>query len=226
LQIPPGSQNIVSKMVEVIQRAFEHPLPGWAGQQLMEPELLPDLYPDRLRPLINGGSLRQAGVMIMLYPAEGELYCPLTRRKENLPDHGGQISLPGGSLENNEIPLQAALRETEEEIGIPADRLKLLGALSPLYIPVSRFFLHPFVTFFPDTPPFKVQEDEVAELLLIPLAMLRDRQNHRSTTWPESRLPHLRHIPYFAVNGSMVWGATAMILSEFINLLEQAEEDS
>lgn len=138
--------------------------------------------------------------------------------------HSSQISFPGGKWEKSDQDLQAtALRETNEEIGIDKSRIEVLGALSPLYIPVSNFQLFPFVGFLPEVPEYFICEAEVHCVIEVPVAYLLKEENRIETavTSPikpeESRLVRAWRLP----KGEILWGATAMITAELTMLLEE-----
>ncbi len=141
----------------------------------------------------------------------------LTLRAESLPKHANQVSLPGGAVEPEESPADAALREAWEEISVDPAEVRIAGELSPLHIPVSGFVLHPFVGTTERRPEFEPDPREVARILEIPL----DRLTDPATLREEGREFRGRtyRVPYFDVGGVKVWGATAMILSEFLTLI-------
>jgi 8-oxo-dGTP pyrophosphatase MutT (NUDIX family) len=201
--------------VEVfLRRRIAEPLPGVAAQRRFTPSpWLADWSPDRLP-----DAARHAAALILLYPAAGGLVVPLTVRHRGLPQHAGQISLPGGAIDPGESAEAAALREAEEEIGVAADHVRLLGALSTLWVAVSNFVVHPFVGVTDDPPVFRLHPAEVEALVEAPLAGLRDPARLRWTR-REHAGQHVRY-PYFDVAGQVVWGATAMMLGEFACLFD------
>jgi 8-oxo-dGTP pyrophosphatase MutT (NUDIX family) len=165
------------------------------------------------------GKARLSGVLVLLFCNDQELTLVLTRRRDDLPAHAGQVSFPGGRHEPPETLLMTALRETEEEIGIAPESLQILGALTPLYIPPSDFEVHPFVAWYHNgqRPFFTPSPDEVAELLEVPLAHLFDPATLVEERWLFQG--HEIDVPYFDVEGHKVWGATAMMLSELCERL-------
>ncbi|UCF69084.1 MAG: CoA pyrophosphatase, partial [Acidobacteriota bacterium] len=152
-----------------LTEALEGPLPGLAAQLCMAPSPRPGW-----RPGMVPVSARPAGAMILLYPRAGEPCLVLTVRPGDLPNHAGQVSLPGGAVEPGETPDQAALRELDEEVRIAPANVRLLGALTPLYIPVSCFVLHPFVGLLAETPDLRPCDREVERALEVPLRVLLD----------------------------------------------------
>lgn len=159
--------------------------------------------------------------MILLYPTRSGLYFVLTRRTETVEAHKGQISLPGGAQELGESLQGTALREAGEELGIdPASITVLDGPLSPVYIPVSGFRATPFVGFTADRPNLTAAADEVVEIIETPLEMIVDENNIIEEEWSIRGYAGL--VPFFSIHGHKVWGATAMILGEFAEMLKNA----
>lgn len=158
--------------------------------------------------------------MILLYPGQDDLHFFLTRRTDTVETHKGQIALPGGSQEPGETLQETAMRETSEELGIALDCIHVLdGPLTPVYIPVSGFRATPFVAFTPVRPNVIAEPGEVVEIIETPLEQLLDERNCREEEWEIRGYP--ARVPFFALNGHKVWGATAMILGEFREMLKQ-----
>ncbi len=196
--------------IEHIRAAMRGPLPGVQAQIAMSPT------PRAFDPP-PGAEPRQAGVLLLLYSIGTTLHLVLTVRMSDLNHHSGQISLPGGGWEEGDASFQeTALREAEEEIGIVADGLDVLGPLTPLYIPPSNNVIHPFVACAPQRPAFRPDPGEVAELLDVPLHLLLDpaTRHEEDWNWRGATL----HVPFYAVNEHKVWGATAIVLAEFLAL--------
>jgi 8-oxo-dGTP pyrophosphatase MutT (NUDIX family) len=136
-----------------------------------------------------------------------------------LPLHPGQISLPGGGLDPGENPAAAALREAHEEIGIDPRDVRILGALSPLWVIVSNFVVRPFVGITDMRPVFRPEPREVAEMIETPVDWVRDGSR---VAWDHRVRDGVRvEFPYFDFGGHRVWGATAMVLSEFAALFDR-----
>ena len=205
--------------IEMIQEALAKPLPGVEAQKRMAPQPVAG----RKNRWDIPEDCRQASVLLLLYPYscdQPEFYLALTRRPEYPGAHSGQISLPGGRREEPESLLETALRETAEEVGVLPETVAIVGQLSPLYTPPSNFCIHPFIGFSRTRPLFQINPREVAELIEVPLSLFLKPEVHKEEIW---RLQNFgeRQVPFFDVFGHKVWGATAMILSEFLALLGQ-----
>ncbi|HWF85174.1 MAG TPA: CoA pyrophosphatase [Vicinamibacterales bacterium] len=138
--------------------------------------------------------------------------------------HGGQVSLPGGVVEPGETYEQAARRETHEEIALPVDAAHVLGALTPIDIPISGFRLHPIVAAVDAPPTLRPSDAEVAQILAVDVDELRDPANF--LTHDRVRDGRALAVPGFHVHGYEIWGATAMILAEFLVLLGWTPTDA
>jgi 8-oxo-dGTP pyrophosphatase MutT (NUDIX family) len=161
---------------------------------------------------------RIAAGLLLLYPGERGVSLPLTVRASHLKRHAGQISLPGGATDEGETPTQAALREAYEEIGVDPARIRILGQLTPVYVLVSGFTLHPIVGITDERPEFAPAAHEVEEVIEVSIEDLQDASNIRRGT--RTREGIAIEYPYFDLRGNHVWGATAMILGEFICVLQ------
>ena len=160
---------------------------------------------------------RTAAALLLLYPGTEGVSVPLTVRASTLARHAGQISLPGGATNPGETLAEAALREAAEEIGLDASSVRVLGELTPVHVLVSGFTLHPVVGITHRRPPFQASPGEVAEILEVRLEHLRDATRIRTGT--RLREGVAVEYPYFDLAGHHVWGATAMVLGEFVCLL-------
>jgi 8-oxo-dGTP pyrophosphatase MutT (NUDIX family) len=206
----PGSLDALARL---LRDRLRPPLPGAAAQVIMAPKPRRGWQPDVVPP-----GVRLAGALILLYPhPDGRVRLALTVRAAGLVRHSGQVSLPGGAVDVGETALEAALREADEEIGVPPRAVEVLGELTPLHIPVSGFVLQPVVGLAAGRPDFRLAEHEVARVLEVPLEALTDA----SVTRLQTRLHEGREyeVPYFDVEGEQVWGATAMVLGELLAVL-------
>jgi 8-oxo-dGTP pyrophosphatase MutT (NUDIX family) len=205
--------------LDEVRCALAGPLPGYDAHLKMAPQPRPGWNPASAMP----ADCREGGVLVLLYPRAGQLHLVLTQRTHTVRSHKGQISLPGGAREAGEPLVQTALRETCEELGVPPDATEVIGKLSTLYTPPSNYCIHPFVAHCPTTPTFRPDPVEVAQVLEVPLITLLDPSIRRVEHWPDSRFESPRQVPFFDICGQVVWGATAMILSELVTLLENEQ---
>ena len=171
------------------------------------------ISPDKKKPI-------PAAVLILLYPDKNQWHFFLTKRTKTVEHHKGQISLPGGMLEEGESTKEAAVRETFEEIGIESKRINIIGSLTPLHIPISGFKIFPFVGWIKEKPKLKIQSNEVSKVLSPTIENLLDKGTRREKY--SLILGKKVKIPFFDLDNEMVWGATSMILSEFRSVLKGA----
>jgi 8-oxo-dGTP pyrophosphatase MutT (NUDIX family) len=169
-------------------------------------------------------TLRPAAALLLIYPHDDAWHVPLTVRGSSLRHHTGQVSLPGGRLDAGETIEEAALREAYEEVGVIPSQVEVLGRLTALPVYVSGHLLHPVVGFAPRRPDFTLASHEVDRLIEVPVSLLREPDR---ILWEERTriLPPqgVMNVPYFDVVDARVWGATAMVLAEFIALVDDLE---
>jgi 8-oxo-dGTP pyrophosphatase MutT (NUDIX family) len=163
---------------------------------------------------------REAAALALLYPQDGAAHTVLTLRRADLPDHAGQVSLPGGRCQPGEASLDCAIREAFEELAVPPDRLELLGALTPVYIAPSGHCVQPFLASLAERPVFRPAIGEVADVIEVPLTLLADPATRGQELWELGGQPRL--VPFFALGPHKVWGATAMVLAELATLWSEA----
>jgi len=202
----------LAELTSLLQDELKKPLPGRNVQLTMSSI-------KRIRELFDFSNLNQAvksSVLILLYPGltDDTIRLVLMLRPTYKGIHSGQISLPGGKFEDSDADLRVtALREAHEEIGIDAAKVRIIGKLSELYIPPSNYLVQPFIGVSDTIPVFIPDQKEVEKIIEINLADLLDDNNIRK-----------KHIlvrganifaPCYILDGNMIWGATAMILSEF-----------
>jgi len=206
-----GGEARFHRLADALRRSLLEPLPGRAATTRLAPAGRAGTTPDQA--LADGAA--RAGALLLVYPIgpRAEPHVALTERTGELRAHAGQVSLPGGRLEADETPRQAALREADEELAVAPSEVEVLGELSALYIPPSDFVVFPVVAVAGARPAFQPNPAEVAALIEAPVAAFVGDLNVRTETW---RLPAgSRRVPHYRVGGHTVWGATAMVLAEF-----------
>lgn len=183
------------------------------------------VYSPPYRPLYTDEEIlkrnpKLAAVNILLYIKDNEWHFPLMVRSENEHDrHSGQISLPGGKREDDDVNFAAtAKRETSEEIGIDEHYVRIIREISPIYIPPSNFYVHSFISFTKKNPSFLLQESEAVELIEFPITSLLNLPEEPKMMVLDSTRGV--EVPVIDFNGYIIWGATSMILSEFSKLLK------
>lgn len=194
-------------------------LPGESVQFKMAPiERLQELK----RAAREKNTAKRAGVMSLFYPSEDyETRLILILRKTYKGVHSAQVGFPGGKLEAEDNSIQdAALRETEEEVGVPRETISVLKKLTEIYIPPSNFFVQPFLGITAASPKFVPQEEEVEALIEVALHDFMDDVNITTQTLSTSYATSIE-VPAFKLNGHIVWGATAMMLNEVRELLKK-----
>jgi 8-oxo-dGTP pyrophosphatase MutT (NUDIX family) len=158
---------------------------------------------------------RRAAVLMPLVASSGGAAVLLTKRTDTLERHGGQISFPGGGIEDGETALEAALRETSEEIGVPPEDVDVLGRLDEELITVSGFAVTPFAGVIASPSRLRLSAREVRAVLQVPIEVLLDPRTTRTEVWERSGRP--RVVGFYAVGGEAVWGATARIIAGFLH---------
>ena len=203
------AEKISNQFVEEGKEKFLKPLPGLEAQLKMAPETR-----RQQREIPNDA--RVAGVMILLFEIDKKWNNILIRRAEDGQTHRGQISFPGGKNEKFDVDIIAtACRECEEEIGIKRNDIEVLGTLTPIYIPPSNFVVTATVGFIPNAQYLKAEEKEVQEIIQVPLEFLF----HPKMKKEQEVKPNVISPTYHLDETIIVWGATAMLISELEHLL-------
>jgi len=201
---------------EALASELRKPLPGVEAQLRMSPSVK--------RPVSAEYPLKNAGVLILLYPSKGHICTVFIKRTEYEGVHSGQVSLPGGMFEEQDGSLATtALREANEETGIDIAKITLIGQLTPLHIPVSNINVHAFVGVADSRPAFTLDPAEVQYLIEERLDELLNEVNHKTKTM--TLFGNEVIVPYFDIQNNHIWGATAMIISEFTEVLRRGTRD-
>jgi 8-oxo-dGTP pyrophosphatase MutT (NUDIX family) len=206
--------HVLNQLAASLALRLAAPLPGREAQFRMASSfrIPPGYTPDM-------SQARVGGVLIALYPDNGIIRTVLMKRPDYIGTHSGQVSFPGGKKEPNDPDITAtALREAQEEVAISPQDVKVLGQLTELYIPASNFLVHPVIGLLDHVPHLIPDAHEVERILLPNL-----HHFFRNDIVGEKFIPIRENLtvkaPFYDVEGHTVWGATAMILSEFIQVL-------
>ncbi|MEP7171119.1 MAG: CoA pyrophosphatase [Bacteroidota bacterium] len=201
--------------ISFLEKRFKEPLPGNAAQVLMAPE----------KRLSNAEYLKQfpeyriSSVLFLLFPSNGKTSFALIERSDGGGVHSGQIALPGGKFETSDVTYEnTALREAEEEIGVKRDNIRLLGSLTDLFIPASKFRVYPHVGYIENKPQFIPHQLEVKSIVEALLETFLEKKiiNKKIFITKYGQLP----APYYLYKEYEIWGATAMLISEFISMFK------
>jgi mutator protein MutT len=206
--------------ISFLEHRLSKSLPGREAQIKMAPKP------------ISGGEQRemkapehanQSSVLVLLFPnEENELELTLTLRTNDI-DHGGQISFPGGRAEAGETVIETALREAHEEIGINPESVSIIGQLSDLYVSNSNNLVTPVVGFMSHQPKFTKNPKEVEEVFAVEIDSLLHKKNLTVEDWSLSK--HTYRVPYWDIHQVPLWGATAMMLNELLELFREYQQD-
>ncbi|RLD23978.1 MAG: coenzyme A pyrophosphatase [Bacteroidetes bacterium] len=206
----------MESLISFLKKALTTELPGQDAQAIMMPTLS-----DRSRFSLEAKKgARPGGVMILFYLKDEEIYFPLIQRPDYDGVHAKQMSFPGGKKDDeDESLIITAIRETNEEIGVESGKIEVIGSLSELYIIASNFNVLPTIGIFGGLPDFLADEHEVDEVVEVKLTDLMDDAKQKEK--PMTILQGITiNAPYFDLNDKVVWGATAMILSELKQILQ------
>lgn len=207
--------NQPNEFFEKLRQRLNSPLPGSAAHDLAR--AVPDAVARKR--FTHDAPPKTGGVLILLQSSLENFSFPLILRTDYNGAHSGQVSFPGGKAEKHEEPAAAAIRETMEEIGVPSEQIQLLGGLTPFHVIPSNFIVHPFVGLLPSPIPFNPDPREVKQILTMNLNELIHDQALGITEINASGF--MLKAPFFTVENQIVWGATAMILSEFRQIVKE-----
>lgn len=203
-------------LIKAIEAILNLPLPGYKVQKRMEPSIRADLS-GSTEPNF---ATRDSAVLILLYPFAKRLHFVLIKRQIYEGPHSGQVSLPGGKFEDIDLTLDStALRETYEEVGVEPSKVRILGKLTELYVPVSNLMVYPYVGYTSQKPEFMPNLQEVEYVIEVGVSDLLAEVNKSVKVITSHGRPLTA--PFYQLRGEMVWGTTAMILAEFEEILRR-----
>ncbi|MFH5882736.1 NUDIX hydrolase [Halalkalibaculum sp. DA3122] len=208
--------------VPYLKQRLQQALPGRNVQLKMAPEPVGTRGPERkMEPTPHA---RQSSVLVLFYPnKEMELEILLTLRSSDI-DHGGQISFPGGRSEEGETPVETALREAREEVGIDPGQVHIAGQLTKLFVSHSNNDVTPVVGYMEEQPELSLDPREVEEAFSVELESLLGKKNLTVEDW--NLRNHTFKVPYWDVHRVPLWGATAMMLNEFLELYREFRSEA
>ena len=200
--------------IEQLQTNYHRGLPGKMGQYPLKPYVGIDKKMD----FPVSKNARKGAVLALLYPVQEIPHLALMQRPIYEGIHGGQISFPGGKIEVfDKSPLMAALRETHEEVGVMPDLVNVVGPITEVFVVASNFLVYPFLGYAEERPNFVIDKREVESLIEVPFhtffnpSIIKEK-NIRSKAGFDLKAP------YFDIDGRVLWGATAMMISEIVEL--------
>lgn len=203
-------------LIRFLSDRLQKTLPGRNAQIKMAPKPVSE---GEMREMDPPEGVHKSSVLVLLFPnEEEELELTLTLRSHDI-DHGGQISFPGGRADNDETPVETALREANEEIGIKPKDIHVIGQLSDLYVSHSNNLVTPIVGFTKQRPDFQINPAEVEEVFAVELASLLHKKNLTIEDW--DLRSHTYKVPYWDIHRVPLWGATAMMLNELLELTRE-----
>ena len=192
------------KLIDELRKVLSKGLPGVKSQLKAAPPFRANSFTDK-----DVMEARKASVVFIIYPHDNKWEGVLIKRASYDGVHSKQIAMPGGEREPGDASdLETAIRECEEEIGVSLVKAQIIGTLSPLYIPPSRFFVRPYLAYLNAKPQFNIDPKEVGEVLFVRLERLCS-----DNLWAEFEIKGNK-VPGFELDGNVVWGATAMMLAE------------
>ena len=164
---------------------------------------------------------KKSAVLILFFHDDGILKMIVIRRSEYVGIHSGQIAFPGGRFEEEDKDVMTtALREIQEEIGIPEEKIEIIGRLSDIYVPPSNFLISVFVGYLSERPIYKIQEREVDEIIEIPFDDFFKQDVIKQKDFYVNSIKAVSMAPYFDVTNAEIWGASAMVISELLDILQ------
>ena len=201
-----------------LKQKLSKSLPGMHSHLKMAPEHRISEYLNEQKLLVNA---RKSAVMILFFQEENQLKMIVIRRSVYVGIHSGQIAFPGGRYEEEDKEVRVtALREIQEEIGIPEDKIEIIGRLSDIYVPPSNFLISVFVGFLAEKPQYKIDEREVDEVIEIPFSDFFNPEVIKRKDFYVNSIKAVSNAPYFDVTKAEILGASAMVISELMDILK------
>lgn len=211
--------NNFDSFINALENSLFNELPGRSAQQKLEPISRKRFnpFPDPTRPP------RESAVLILIFPENDGLSTAFIKRNEYDGVHSGQVAFPGGKKELSDVSLSfTALREANEEIGINPEDVQIIGNLSIIYIPPSNFNVQPVIGWLPYTPKFLIDPSEVSMVFSVPLNEIMMEENIHKKTVTLGDGSNIE-VPCYIFSNQIIWGATSMILREFIEVVHKAD---
>ena len=204
--------------IEELKQKLHQPLPGSTSHLKMAPRQRVEEF-SKISNVVP--SAKNSAVLILLFPDNGELKTVFIRRSIYDGVHSGQISFPGGKVEKTDKDFEAtALREVNEEIGVQTESIEIIGQLTDFYIPPSNFLVKVYVGYSSFIPQFMPDNKEVQSVIEVYLDEFYDKNNISENEFYSTSRKISINAPCYLVNGMEIWGATAMILSELLDMLK------
>ena len=213
----PNIEKLNEQLSKRLVEKLKMKLPGTKSHLKMSPKRNGVPF----RPVKTPSSARSSAVLLLINksPFDNEYKILLTLRSSSLRSHSGQISFPGGKMDDGETPIQTAIRETEEETGIIVKQNDIIGSISNLFVPHSNSAIHPIVALTNSEYNLNINPDEVEEAWFEPISSLTNTNNIKEEIWELSGFD--TEVPFWDIHHSTpLWGATAVILSEFMDIIE------
>jgi 8-oxo-dGTP pyrophosphatase MutT (NUDIX family) len=201
-----------------LKHKLSKPLPGIRSHLKMAPEHRAEQLTSYHEGIKHA---KKSAVLMLFYNESDESKMIVIRRSNYVGVHAGQIAFPGGRYEDEDINVQTtALREIHEEIGIPEDKIEIVGRLSDIYVPPSNFLISVFVGYLDEKPMYKIEEREVDEVIEVPFGDFFKPNLIKEKEFFVSSLNASSIAPYFDVSNAEIWGASAMVISEFLDVMK------
>lgn len=205
--------------IDQIKQKLQLPLPGISSHLKMAPPHRAQEINDRKGNVYNA---KKSAVLILFFHDVDDLKMIVIRRSVYVGIHSGQIAFPGGRYEEEDKEVRTtALREIEEEIGIPKNKIEILGRLSDIYVPPSNFLISVFVGYLTEKPVYKIDEREVDEVIEIPFTEFYKPDSIKEKSFFVNSIKVADNAPYFDVTNAEIWGASAMVISELLDVLKE-----